>query len=420
MEHTRKNLRKGIGLAALTFALVNCASGIFVRPAHAQFGGISEQEEIRAGQAARQQAIKQYGQPLSSSDPRQQRVTRLGRLFAMNAKRKNIPYSYTVLRNDKVLNAFAAPGGPIFVTTKLVSTAANDAELAYVLGHETGHIENKHIVNAVKKQQQIGLAAGVLGAIIGRGGGNDWTGALLNTGVALWDRGYSRDNERDSDTFGVRAMARLGFDPKAAVSMLGKLGGNTSGLSKYLSSHPSPDSRQRLVNDLIQKENLVQVAAKSGGPFLNYGTRRADGSFEEDNYYGTPVSNPNQGYDDGQYRSSQYNDIPLTIQSYSGYRVIMAPVAPVANFAGGRVESDGRVVTLSRNESYIRLNVNSSSAVMNGRSITMSSPTQVIDGRLYAPIGTIAQGLGGEATYDSTRNAVLLRFDGRSRYISLT
>ena len=57
-------------------------------------------------------------------------------MFARQAKRRNIPYSYTVLQNDKVLNAFAAPGGPIFVTTKLLSTAANDAELAYVLGHE--------------------------------------------------------------------------------------------------------------------------------------------------------------------------------------------------------------------------------------------------------------------------------------------
>jgi predicted helicase len=83
-----------------------------------------------------------------------QRVRAIGQQFANLSTRKNIPYSYTVLQNNEVLNAFAAPGGPIFVTTKLVETAANDAELAYVIGHETAHIERKHIVNAVEKQQR--------------------------------------------------------------------------------------------------------------------------------------------------------------------------------------------------------------------------------------------------------------------------
>ncbi len=408
-------MRIGSGFAALTFALVNCSTGFVATPAHAQFGSISEKQEIEAGRQVRAQAIKEYGQPLSSSDPRQQRVTRLGRLFSNNAKRKTIPYSYTVLQNDKVLNAFAAPGGPIFVTTKLVSTAANDAELAYVLGHETGHIENKHIVKAVKKQQQLGLAAGILGAIIGRGGSGDWTGALINTAAGVLDRGYSRDNERDADSFGVRAMAQLGFDPKAAVSMLGKLGGSSSGLSKYLATHPSPSSRQKLVNEQIQKENLTQVATKAGGPFLSYGGRRADGSFDTDIYNGTPVSLNNPSY------NNQYNSIPLSIQPYNGNRVILAAVASVADFAGGQVENtrDGRTLTVSRGDSYLRLSSNSSSAVLNGRSITMSAPAQVMDGRFYAPIGVLAEGLGGQATYDSAQDAVVLDFEGRSRTLSL-
>jgi len=414
MENKRKNMRIGSSLAALTFALVS-ATGFLVTPAHAQFSSISEKEEIEAGRQVRAQAIKEYGQPLSSSDPRQQRVTRLGRLFANNAKRKTIPYSYTVLQNDKVLNAFAAPGGPIFVTTKLVSTASNDAELAYVLGHETGHIENKHIVKAVKKQQQLGLAAGILGAIIGRGGSGDWTGAIINTAAGVLDRGYSRDNERDADSFGVRAMAQLGFDPRAAVSMLGKLGGSSSGLSKYLATHPSPASRQKLVTEQIQKENLTQVATKAGGPFLSYGSRRADGSFDNDIYNGTPVSLNNPSYD------NQYNPIPLSIQPYNGNRVILAAVASVANFAGGQVENErgGNGVTVSRDNSYLRLTNNSPNAVLNGRSITMSAPAQIMDGRFYAPIGVLAEGLDGEATYDSAQDAVTLKFDGQSRTLPL-
>jgi predicted Zn-dependent protease len=417
MKNKQQYSRIGSSLAALTFTLLSCSTEFFVKPAEAQFSGISEKEEIRAGQQVRQQAIKEYGQPLSSNDPRQQRVTRLGRLFSNNAKRKNIPYSYTVLNNDKVLNAFAAPGGPIFVTTKLVSTAANDAELAYVLGHETGHIEEKHIVNAVKKQQQIGLAAGILGAILGRGGSGDWTGAVISMGATVLDKGYSRDNERDADNFGVEAMAKLGFDPRAAVSMLGKLGGNSSGLSKYLSTHPSPESRQKLVTELIQKKNLTQVATKAGGPFLTYGTRRADSSLDENNYMATPVALTNHPHNS---RAAQ-SDLGLRIQPYDGYRVIMAPVSALTNFAGGKVErnNNGRIVTASNNDSSIRLNLDSSSALLNGRSITMSAPAKIIEGQLYAPIGTLAQGLGGEATYDSAKKSVQLRIGGRNQTLTL-
>ncbi|RYG60328.1 hypothetical protein EON80_24830, partial [bacterium] len=166
--------------------LAGFIAGATAPSAQAQFKKISEQEEIEAGRQSAAQAVKEYGAALPASDPRAQRVKRLGALFAAQTTRKNIPFSYTVLQNDKVLNAFAAPGGPIFVTTKLISTAANDAELAYVLGHETGHIERKHIVNAVAKQQKVGLAAGILGTILGRGKSGDILGAATAITYNVW------------------------------------------------------------------------------------------------------------------------------------------------------------------------------------------------------------------------------------------
>lgn len=399
------------------------AVGTAAPSAHAQFGSISEQEEIQAGRQSAAQAIKEYGRPLPANDPRQRRVARLGAMFAAQSKRRNIPYSYTVLQNDTVLNAFAAPGGPIFVTTKLVSTAANDAELAYVLGHETGHIENKHIVKAVEKQQKVGLVAGILGSILSRGKAGSVIGTATNVTYTLWARGFSRDQENDSDTYGVRAMARLGFDPRAAVSMLGKLGGNTSGLGKYLATHPSPDSRQDRVSNLIRQEGLLNIAQNAGGARLSL-------SGEESVY--RPASSYTQYRDnDGtsQYPNNRHTGAsgtiqlgaPLALVNSRGYRVVLAPVASLANYAGGsaRAESNDTVI-VGRGNDYLRIQLNSTQAILNGKRVNLSAAPRVIEGRLYAPLGTLAAGLGGSATYDSSRNAVRLTFDERSGILPLS
>jgi hypothetical protein len=89
-------------------------------PACAALFGISEQQEIEAGKQAQKEAYKQYGQPLPANNPMSRRVATIGMRLAALSSRKDIPYSYQVLKNDKVLNAFAAPGGPVFVTTKLM------------------------------------------------------------------------------------------------------------------------------------------------------------------------------------------------------------------------------------------------------------------------------------------------------------
>ncbi len=386
-------------------------------PAQAALFGVSEQEEIQAGQQSRAEAIKEYGQPLSSSDPRQIRVTRIGALFARQAQRKTIPYSYTVLQNDKVLNAFAAPGGPIFVTTKLISTAGNDAELAYVLGHETGHIENKHIVKSVEKQQKVGLGVGILGAILGGSRGGNIVGSIASVGYTLWSRGYSRDQESDADTYGVRAMSRLGFDPRAAVSMLGKLdSGGGGGLDKYLSTHPQPKDRQQRVSAQIQSENLVQVAQNAGGARL-WASGNADG-----NIYGTYQTVSNDEFNVGTQANGEINlGYPLEIVTRSGSRVVMVPVRLFARWAGGDAPVQGTTHIAQRGNSYITFREGSDVATLNGRQVRLSAPAQSLNGRLYAPLGSVAAGLGGSANYDGSANVVRVQFDGgRSGYFRLS
>ncbi len=394
--------------------------------AHAQFSKISEQEEIEAGRQSAAQAVKQYGRALPSSDPRARRVARIGGLFAAQSTRKNIPFSYTVLDNDKVLNAFAAPGGPIFVTTKLLATTSNDAELAYVLGHETGHIEHKDIVNAIAKQQKVGLVAGILGSVLSRGKSGSVVGAATNVTYTLWQKGFSRKEESNADNYGVHAMARLGFDPRAAVSMLGKLGDGPEGVQKYLSDHPTSPARQKAVSKIIQDDNLLQIASQNGGARLSLANDNSD------IYAGSNATYPSQvsayGNSNGVSTGISNGSVPTIrlgaplrlVDGGDGSRVVLVSVADLARYAGGNVASVGRdSVIVSRGGSSIRLAPGSTGAVLNGRQVVVSAAARVVDGRFYAPLGSVAAGLGGSATYDAARRAVRVDFDGRGGYLAL-
>ena len=411
--------------AALTLA----ATASTLVPAHAGLFSISEKDEIKAGEQVRQQAYKEYGQPLSSNDPMSRRVKALGAKFAKMSSRKNIPYSYTVIKNDKLLNAFAAPGGPVFVTTKLVRTTTNDAELAYVLGHETAHIDRKHIVKAVEKQQKVGLGVGSLGTVLGGKGGGNLFQVFGNVAFTVWTRGYSRDHETESDVVGTRWMSQMGFDPRAAVSMLGRLGGgNTGGLDKYLATHPAPKDRQVAVTKLIEKEKLVDVATKAGGPRLTAADLPA--------YSYSSVStnnNNNNGNNNGNYSDSNYPDdepviddensarlnlkAPLLMVQRGNYNVIMAPVGAFARWAGANVDVDSQndlITTVSSGRNSIRLRRNSTSSIVNGRNITLSAPVAVYNDLLYAPLGSLAEGVGAKASLSDDNQTILITRDGNT------
>ncbi len=395
-------------------------------PAQAQFSKISEQEEIDAGRQAKAQAEKEYGRALSQNDARQQRVNRIGAMFARQASRKNIPYSYTVLQNDKVLNAFAAPGGPIFVTTKLISTTSNDAELAFVLGHETGHIEHRDVVHSVEKQQQVGLGVGILGAILGGGGNGNVVGTLTGVGFTLWQKGYSRGEESDADDYGVHAMSRLGFDPRAAVSMMGKLGDGGNGIGKYLSDHPTSDARVKKLTEVIRKDNLVQVAQKGGG-LLNLSG--SGGNYNNGDIYPTNNNYPTYNSPNTPRPSNTApNPMPQTGNRTIGvrmvqdgkYRVVLASANDMARYAGGNIERRGRELVVSRGDAYVVFTPGAKTANVNGRRVDISAPIQQSGSDFFAPIATLADGLNGSATYDNNRRGVRLDFEnGPSAFLNL-
>lgn len=453
MNTKHRIVRTSLGKWSARLAILAAGASVVghAAPASAKLFELSEADEIKAGQQVAAQAQKEYGRALPAGDPMSRRVVAIGRKFAALSTRRNIPFSYTVLQNEKVLNAFAAPGGPIFVTTKLVRTTGNDAELAYVLGHETGHIEQRHIAKAMAKQQKVGIGAAILGAVLGNKGGGV-AGTLINGTFAVWQSGYSRSQESEADAVGVRLMSRLGYDPRAALTMLHKLdvegGGGGGGLDKYLSSHPAPAKRITAVSAQIQKENLIEAARQNGGPRLSDGGSYGNTSYSgggyanagdqyPDDYSNTGGSNTSGGtnsgsngdYPDyntggssvGTSSGGQVADLggPLRIVERGDDSVILASAAGVARWAGATVRVNGNATTLSRNGRTLELRRNSTVAFLNGRRQDLSMAPSVVSGVLYAPLGDLVEGVGGTARYDEQLNAVRLQLDGRESIISL-
>jgi len=395
------------GVALSVVALSTTA----IHPARA---AVSEQQEIEMGQQVSAQAQKEYGRALPYNNPISRRVRMIGMQIAALSDRKNIPYSYTVLQNDKVLNAFSAPGGPVFVTTKLVSTTSNDAELAYVIGHETGHIDRRHVIKQLQKQQQLGIFGAIAGAVFGRAG--QIGGSLFGT---LQSLKFSRADENQADAVGVRFMSQLGYDPRAAVTMLGKLG--AGGGPDFLSDHPATNARIQSVRDLIQRENLLAVAQRAGGPRLssnlNFGSSGSDnGSDNGDNGYDSS-DNSAQG---GQAQGDQIDlgsPLRYVVQSGTNQRVVMAPVAGFANWAGATVSTSGNVTRLRRGSNSLVLHRGSRIAELNGASVQLPAPVSALNGELYSSLGILTRAVGASANIGS--DSVQIRLNNRSGYLPL-
>jgi len=172
-------------------------------------------------------------------------------------------YSFDVV-NLREINAFALPGGPMFLHRGMIEAAKSEAEVAGVMGHELAHVILRHgTAQATKGQKfQIGAMAGqVLGAILG-----GRTGAVVSQGSQLglgtWFLKYSREYEREADLLGAQLMARAGYDPRAMASMfetIERQGGG--GGPEFLSDHPNPGNRVQAIN---READMLRVQGNRG------------------------------------------------------------------------------------------------------------------------------------------------------------
>ncbi|RPJ70403.1 MAG: peptidase M48, partial [Acidobacteria bacterium] len=204
---------------------------------------VSEAQEIAMGREADKQVIGAYG--LYPDERLQEYVQALGTRMAAKTERPDLPWTFRVV-DDAAVNAFAIPGGFIYVTRGILTHLNSEAELATIVGHEIGHVTARHSVNQMSKQQlaQIGLVAGmVLSPQIAR------FGNLAQTGMGLMFLQFSRSDESQSDELGLKYMTSAGYDPREMVDVFRMLEGVSQQagggrLPQWLSSHPNPENRE--------------------------------------------------------------------------------------------------------------------------------------------------------------------------------
>jgi Zn-dependent protease with chaperone function len=229
-------------------------------------------QDVELGKKAAAEARKEY--PVIDDATITRYLSRLGdRLVAVAPRELNQPvyeYSFTPL-NVKDINAFALPGGPMFVNRGMFDAAKEEAEVAGVMAHELSHVLLRHgTANASKAQNpwlQLGQLAGIIGgAVVGGSAGSAIIqGSQFGLGTILLK--YSRDFEKQADLLGAQLMARAGYDPRALARMFETIEKQSKGSSgpQWLSSHPNPGNRTAYITK--EAEQLTIARAPDAGDF---------------------------------------------------------------------------------------------------------------------------------------------------------
>ncbi len=216
-----------------------------VTPSHG-FNMFSAQEELQAGQQSAGQVAKQLP-VLPDSDPVTIYVQRLGQQLAAHAPGEKWPYTFHVV-NQKEINAFALPGGPVFVNVGTIQAADNEAELAGVMAHEISHVVQRHGTRAASKQMAAQLPLAVLGGVMGQGALSQMAQMGLGFGLGSYFLKNSRKSESEADLLGTDIMYDTGFNPRAMADFFEKIQsqGGARG-PQFFSDHPDPGNRAQAV-----------------------------------------------------------------------------------------------------------------------------------------------------------------------------
>jgi beta-barrel assembly-enhancing protease len=199
-----------------------------------QFGGLDPDENAQA-------LVKQVGQKLVSSGP---------------GAKTEYKFSFYLLRDPQTVNAFALPGGPIFITRALFDRLQNEAQLGGVLGHEVGHVLERHSAEHMARSQ---LAQSVVGAAGVAASDERGRGQMAYMAAAfaaqMAQLKYGRNDELESDRWGVKNMTGAGYDPREMIEVMEILKQSSRGRQpEFMSSHPDPGNREEQLHAQIEKD----------------------------------------------------------------------------------------------------------------------------------------------------------------------
>ena len=222
----------------------------------------SSRDDVRIGSSAAADARRQL--PLLRDSQVQGYVKRLGgRLVAVVPQRlqhAGFRYSFDVV-NQRSINAFALPGGPMFINRGVLQAAESEGQVAGVIAHELAHVVLRHgTAQATKGQKfQLGALAGqLLGSIVG-GTAGSVIAQGSNLGLSTYFLKYSREYEQQADILGAQLMARAGYDPREMAAMFRTMASQSNGGPQWLSSHPNPSNRSAYI---AQEAGSLRVAQR--------------------------------------------------------------------------------------------------------------------------------------------------------------
>ena len=249
---------------------------------------ISEDQEVAMGQQYSEQIAATM--PLYDDPELQAYVDRIGQRLAATSERPELPWTFTVL-DDAAVNAFAVPGGYLYVTRGILTHFNSEAELAAVLGHEIGHVTARHSVEQMSRQQLLGglLMAGAVLSEDVRG-----AAGLGAAAIGIFGLSHSRSDEHQADQLGIRYALRDEYDPREAVKVHTMLGRQTElrggrGIPNWLATHPSSADRIDRIQAQVSQIPEVTLAETRvlADPYLSavdgvtYGLNPREGFFQD-------------------------------------------------------------------------------------------------------------------------------------------
>lgn len=260
-QRTGIPVRLLIAAAIAGFSLISYFSASARNPitGESQRVALTPTEEIALGLQAAPEMAAQHG-GLHSDPASQRHVDQVGnkivqaveRVAALDGGENPFQFEFHLLADGQTVNAFALPGGQVFVTAALYMRLETEGQLAGILGHEVGHVLMRHGAQRLAKQK---LTQGLVGAAGVAGGGQESARMAAAIGQMV-NMKYGRDDELESDKWGVRLAAEAGYDPRSMIDVMRILdeASRGTGPPEIFSTHPKPANRQAYIRDVIAAE----------------------------------------------------------------------------------------------------------------------------------------------------------------------
>ena len=301
-------------LVSLCLVLSGCGSQI-VNPVtgEAEYSVMTEDAEIAEGRQAHQQVLQEYG--AYNNPALQSYVNALGQKLAHESHRNQLEWHFTVLDSPEI-NAFALPGGYVYVTRGIMAYMESEADLAGVIGHEIGHVTARHGAQRATSQQKAGVgvfAAAVLGAVLesqGIAGAGQLASEVSQTVAAGLIASYGREQELQADSLGAEYLARTRYNPRNMVNVIKVLknqerfaedlardeGRPAPKRGDWLASHPSNDQRLEMITQLASQYDMGDKPQDDGRMAylkaiaqMNFGESPAQGVTRGPHFYHEPM-----------------------------------------------------------------------------------------------------------------------------------